>query len=187
MFLFSSLALGKAQRPLSYVTSALANHLNVLCVLQADVEIITQHNQTHDAHSLPNGFGNQANCSGDQPTSMEVDSQDDPSSAPASSTDSKLEEAKARVGFAVQLVNRALRGGEGPVLALVLIRLLPSLIRIQVHAISTCGPKRRHLPYVRSVGHTSSGRPLRGYVACHAGIMVSLCAPSSQRHCFGPV
>ena len=145
MILLSSRAL-PAHQPLSYVASALANCLNVSCVLQADVEIITQHNQTHDAHALPNGSGNQPNGSGDQPTSMEAHSQDDPSSAPASSTASKLEEAKARVGFAVQLVNRALRGGEGPVLALVLIHLLPSLIRIQVHYISTCCSDSCQLP-----------------------------------------
>ena len=52
----------------------------------------------------------------------------------AAAVGSSLEEAKAQVGFAVQLVNRALRGGEGPVLAPVLIRLLPSLIRIQVQS-----------------------------------------------------
>lgn len=102
------------------------------------MDVIARHNQTHDAQALSNGSGDQpegatgpANGNLTSPTPMDVDSQEASPSAPASSS-SSLDKAKARVGFAVQLVNRALRGGEGPVLAPILIRLLPSLIRIQV-------------------------------------------------------
>ena len=102
------------------------------------MEVITRHNQTHDAQALSDGSGDQtegaagqANGSMTPPTPMDLDHQEFTTSDSASSSNS-LEKAKARVGFAVQLVNRALRGGEGPVLAAILIRLLPSLIRIQV-------------------------------------------------------
>ncbi len=43
-----------------------------------------------------------------------------------------VEEAKAHVAFALHLVSSALHGGEGPILAPVLIRFLPFLIRVQV-------------------------------------------------------
>ncbi len=74
---------------------------------------------------------------------MDIDGQADPEAAPASWQRS-VEEAKAHVGFAVQLVIRALRGGEGPILASALIRLLPSLIRIQAGLQS--GPLMIDLP-----------------------------------------
>ena len=64
--------------------------------------------------------------------------------------------AVARLGTALQVINQALRGGEGTCavpLRLTLLRMLPSLLRIQVRGVTRWRPLLRTLCTATSPAH----------------------------------